>query len=254
MMRRHFTLIELLVVIAIIAILAGILLPALGKAKGTAMSSRCISNVRQIGQGIYLYTVENDDRLPNFSDGPGSAGTSNDGRRFTNHWYEALEPYIVSSTNYTGNSTAIGQAMTKDPTKGVWLCPVSGDVERPASSSVAIWGGGYGANQSVIRHVTDGGSLKITKLKKPSRTVVVSDSGRPVGDGSLTYTPWMEWSKITAISFKSLLTTGTSSQQPAARHGGKANLVFADGHCDNWNYAMIMSEENKSCFFYKLEK
>jgi len=62
--RRAFTLIELLVVITIIALLAGLLFPVIGRVLNNADTTKCLSNLRQIGAAVNLYSAEHDNTLP----------------------------------------------------------------------------------------------------------------------------------------------------------------------------------------------
>ena len=111
---KRFTLIELLIVIAIIAILAGMLLPALSKTRNTALAISCVSNSRQIALAINQYTSDNSDTLPFLvfrtpADGSGAQkypGLENSGLGNQSSWYAAIFHYVGDRMVYLCPSTS----------------------------------------------------------------------------------------------------------------------------------------------------
>src|SRR3569833_2824505 len=111
-LRRAFTLIELLVVIAIIAILAAILFPVFAQARESARQSACLSNMKQIGNGLLMYLQDFDETFPppDYGTAPPTSAfsfaTPGGQQAFT--WCDVLQPYVKNLPVFKCPSDASG--------------------------------------------------------------------------------------------------------------------------------------------------
>jgi len=190
--RRGFTLIEILVVIAIVAVLAAMLFPTLAKARASAQRVSCLSNMRQIGMAIQMYTMGHAERMP----GPGPSGRE---------WPLSLQPYI--------GSTQIFSCIT-DPHEGEPSIAGMGTAKLSYGwNSLDVGDGRYGFRKP------DGTPLALSRVDQPSETIVIFDylATNAPSEGHLTNVGHLD-------------TGSATTTRVEGRHLDGFNTLYADSH------------------------
>ncbi|MFO0875811.1 MAG: DUF1559 domain-containing protein [Gemmataceae bacterium] len=222
---RGFTLIELLVVIAIIAILIGLLLPAVQKVREAAARMQCSNNLRQVGLALHNYHDQNQKFPPLFYDGRFKDAAGNDKLQWANILFMIL-PYVEQDNlyktgwNYRNGS---GDCVTWDAPVGtssnVWrsplktyVCPSDESLDSNGMNQNAGWSGGsYACNMQVFARVNratgdfvdwnGGARMPASFGDGQSNTIMVAEKYGTCNDrGTLWAHPWGDWGPYFATS------------------------------------------------------
>ncbi len=222
--KRGFTLIELLVVIAIIAILAGMLLPALSKAKGKAAGIFCMNNQRQMTLAWLMYADDNDDRLP-----PNHIRGTNRNNTWVQGWLDNAAPVTDNTNTVFLRHSHLWPYLNSLKS---WRCPADKSLSRhggkllPRVRSVSMnnW---LNPNQIWSGQTQFKAFRKLADMTRPSPTgiwVLLDEREDRINNGFFVV-DMNGFSPLNANRYEMV-------DMPASYHNGAAGVAFADGHAE----------------------
>jgi prepilin-type N-terminal cleavage/methylation domain-containing protein/prepilin-type processing-associated H-X9-DG protein len=225
---RAFTLIELLVVIAIIAILAGMLLPSLSKAKEGARSVICKNNLHQIALGFLMYTDDSRDFLPWAGDidrnlvpdwvfgGQPNTDTANP-KRWADRGYGFHAESGSVFAYVTGMSRAIPHSDAYTNSFPVYRCPSTGAIGRALRVTFSV-------NGMIDADRSHPSGVKLTTVNDPSKKILLANED-PKTMHNASFHPGSGASAV----------KGTFTV-----HNGRANFAFVDGHAESMKHRLLI--------------